>query len=217
MKQLEEYFQLLVTWNEKMNLTGITEREAVYEKHFYDSLTALFAYDFTQAQRIVDIGGGAGFPGFPIKILYPHLELVIVDSLKKRMTFLEQAASELGLDGITPVHGRAEELGQQKVHRESYDAAISRAVARLPVLAELSLPFVKPGGWFVAMKGAEGLEEMEEGRAACEKLGGRIDEPYETKLPIEESQRFIVKVEKVTETPPQYPRKPGKPAKKPLS
>ncbi|SDI24181.1 16S rRNA m(7)G-527 methyltransferase [Alteribacillus persepolensis] len=216
MQQFETYYHALIEWNEKMNLTGITDEDDVYEKHFYDSLTAAFAYDFQSAVRIVDIGAGAGFPSIPIKICFPHLQVVIIDSLKKRTKFLKHIADELGLDNVQFVHGRAEEAARDVSHRETYDVAIARAVAKMNVLTELCLPFVRRGGIFLAMKGSTGLEEKEEANSACRKLGGRWLEPYALKLPHEESSRFILRMEKIDSTPGKYPRKPGTPAKKPL-
>ncbi|WP_018923285.1 16S rRNA (guanine(527)-N(7))-methyltransferase RsmG [Salsuginibacillus kocurii] len=216
-EQFQVYYETLVSWNEKMNLTGITEENEVYEKHFYDSLTAAFAYDFTQVNKVVDIGAGAGFPSVPLKIIYPHVDIVIVDSLKKRMTFLDHLASKLGISGFRALHSRAEELGKVKEHREQYDLALSRAVARMPVLLELCLPFVKENGMFLAMKGAEGKEERKEGEVAAMQLGGTFEKTYETFLPEEKSERHILRVRKSHKTPAKYPRKPGTPAKKPLS
>ncbi|MFC5711641.1 16S rRNA (guanine(527)-N(7))-methyltransferase RsmG [Thalassorhabdus alkalitolerans] len=216
LKQFDEYFHLLVEWNKKMNLTGITEEDEVYEKHFYDSLTVAFFHDFTKVKKVIDIGAGAGFPSLPLKIAYPHLEVVIVDSLKKRITFLEHVAEHIGIDKVQFMHGRAEELARKKELREQFDVALARAVARMPVLTELCLPFVQKNGSFLAMKGASGLEEKEEAGKAISQLGGKWGEAYSLKLPGEESERSILKVEKVKETPKAYPRKPGTPAKQPI-
>ncbi|MFB4163636.1 16S rRNA (guanine(527)-N(7))-methyltransferase RsmG [Alteribacillus sp. JSM 102045] len=215
-KQFDLYYRMLVDWNKKMNLTGITDEDEVYEKHFYDSLTALFAHNFQKVKNVVDIGAGAGFPSIPIKICFPHLKVVIVDSLKKRMTFLEHLAEELDLQEVDFLHGRAEDVAHISAHREKYDVSIARAVARMSVLTELCLPFVKRGGTFLAMKGSTGLEEKEEAGKACRMIGGRWLDSYSLTLPNEKSERYILRMEKIDSTPKSYPRKPGTPSKKPL-
>ncbi|SDI57992.1 16S rRNA (guanine(527)-N(7))-methyltransferase RsmG [Alteribacillus bidgolensis] len=215
-KQFEVYYRMLVDWNQKMNLTGITEEDEVYEKHFYDSLTAVFSHNFHNVNGMVDIGAGAGFPSIPIKICFPHLKVVIVDSLQKRTRFLEQLAGELQLQNVDLLHGRAEELAHNPAHREKYDVAIARAVARMSVLTELCLPFVRRGGTLLAMKGSTGLEEKEEAGKACRTLGGKWLDSYSLQLPNEKSERYILRMEKIDSTPKTYPRKPGTPSKKPL-
>lgn len=214
--QYEQYFHLLVEWNEKMNLTAITEKEDVYLKHFYDSVSATFYYDFSKPLSLCDVGAGAGFPSIPIKIAFPHLKVTIVDSLNKRITFLENLAKELQLDGVTFIHDRAETFGQNKEYREQYDLVTARAVARLSVLSELCLPLVKVGGTFVAMKAAHAKDELDTGKKAIATLGGFLKETYSFLLPIEESERNIIIVEKVKTTPKKYPRKPGTPNKAPI-
>ncbi|SFE63498.1 16S rRNA (guanine(527)-N(7))-methyltransferase RsmG [Alteribacillus iranensis] len=216
MNQFDRYYQLLIEWNNKMNLTSITEEDEVYEKHFYDSLTASFAYSFHDAARVVDIGAGAGFPSLPINICFPHLHIVIIDSLKKRIAFLEELVRELQLKNVTLLHGRAEDYGRDRNHRDSYDVAIARAVARMPVLTELCTPFVKTGGVFLAMKGASGIEEQKEANKAIQALQCKWEEPYASKLPNENSKRYILTVKKMKATPKAYPRKAGTPAKKPI-
>ncbi|WP_158738380.1 16S rRNA (guanine(527)-N(7))-methyltransferase RsmG [Alteribacillus sp. YIM 98480] len=215
-KQFEVYYRMLVDWNQKINLTGITEEAEVYEKHFYDSLTAVFSHNFHNVNDLVDIGAGAGFPSIPIKICFPHLKVVIVDSLQKRTRFLEQLAGEIQLQNIDLLHGRAEELAHNPAHREKYDVAIARAVAKMSVLTELCLPFVRRGGTLLAMKGSTGLEEKEEAGKACRTLGGKWLDPCSLKLPNEKSERYILRMEKIDSTPKTYPRKPGTPSKKPL-
>lgn len=212
--QYNRYWELLVEWNEKMNLTGITEKEEVYLKHFYDSLTLAFYFDVTKITTMCDVGSGAGFPGIPLKIAFPHIELTIVDSLNKRITFLNTVVSDLGLTGVTPVHARAEEYVEK--YRETFDLATARAVARLNMLAELCLPFVKTSGYFVAMKGASGKEELSEAQSGLKTLGGKILEEITLQLPEEESQRSIIIVEKIKNTPKKYPRAFGQIKKKPL-
>lgn len=214
--QYEQYFHLLVEWNEKMNLTAITEKEDVYLKHFYDSVSAAFYYDFSKPLSLCDVGAGAGFPSIPIKIAFPHLQVTIVDSLNKRITFLENLAKELQLDGVTFIHDRAETFGQNKEYREQYDLVTARAVARLSVLSELCLPLVKVGGTFVAMKASHANDELEIGKKAIATLGGSLKETYSFLLPVEESERNIIIVEKVKSTPKKYPRKPGTPNKAPI-
>ncbi len=215
LEQFRKYKQLLIEYNKIVNLTTITEPTEVVIKHFYDSLTPGFYLDFYN-KRVIDIGAGAGFPGIPLKILYPALDLTLLDSLKKRVTFLEEACRQLGLDDVTLIHGRAEELAKSELHREQYDIVVARAVARLNVLAELSLPFVRVGGVLVAMKGSRANEELKEARAAIKLLGGQGAKVYDLELPNGSGGRKIVVINKVLRSPTRYPRKPGEPARKPL-
>ncbi|UYZ13693.1 16S rRNA (guanine(527)-N(7))-methyltransferase RsmG [Brevibacillus sp. WF146] len=216
LEQFDGYYRLLVEWNEKMNLTAITEEGQVYVKHFYDSITPAFYFSFDQVESVADIGGGAGFPSIPLKICFPHLKMTIIDSLNKRMTFLNHVAAELGLDGVYPVHGRAEERGQEAAYRESFDLVVARAVARLNVLAEYCLPFARVGGHFIALKGADISPELKEAKKAIKTLGGKTKKVETFQLVEEAGERNIVIIEKVGATPKGYPRKPGTPAKKPL-
>jgi len=216
LNQFERYYELLVEWNEKMNLTAITEKEDVYLKHFYDSISAAFYVDFTEVTTLCDVGAGAGFPSIPLKICFPHLHISIVDSLNKRITFLNHLSDELGLDYTNFYHDRAETFGKNKAHREKYDMVTARAVARMSVLSELCLPLVKKGGLFVAMKASNVKEELSNAKKAIGMLGGQTDKMYSFVLPEEESERNIVKIDKVKETPNKYPRKPGTPNKLPL-
>lgn len=216
LEQFDGYYRLLVEWNEKMNLTAITEEGQVYVKHFYDSITPAFYFSFDQVESVADIGGGAGFPSIPLKICFPHLNMTIIDSLNKRMTFLNHVAAELGLDGVYPVHGRAEERGQEAAYRESFDLVVARAVARLNVLAEYCLPFARVGGHFIALKGADISPELNEAKKAIKTLGGKTKKVETFQLVEEAGERNIVIIEKVGATPKGYPRKPGTPAKKPL-
>lgn len=215
-QQFELYFRLLVEWNEKMNLTAITEEGQVYNKHFYDSVSAAFYFPFQEVQSVADIGGGAGFPSIPLKICFPHLQMTIIDSLNKRITFLQNVCKELALTGLYPVHGRAEEMGQEKAYRESFDLVVARAVARLNVLAEYCLPFACVGGHFVALKGSDISSELNEAKKAIKTLGGKTKKVETFELPEEAGERNIVIMEKVETTPKGYPRKAGMPAKKPL-
>ncbi|ARD58163.1 16S rRNA (guanine(527)-N(7))-methyltransferase RsmG [Bacillus safensis] len=216
LEQFETYFRMLVEWNEKMNLTSITEKEEVYLKHFYDSISAAFFIDFHKVTTICDIGAGAGFPSIPLKICFPHLHVTIVDSLQKRITFLNELAKGLNLQDTTFYHDRAETFGQRKEKRESYDLVTARAVARLSVLSELCLPLVKKKGLFVALKASAADEEMQAGKKAVTVLGGEVVEKHSFVLPLEESERNIIVIEKKKQTPKKYPRKPGTPNKSPI-
>lgn len=214
--QFDKYYNLLVEWNKKMNLTAITEKEDVYLKHFFDSISSSFHFDFTQVESVCDVGAGAGFPSIPLKICYPHLSITIVDSLNKRITFLENLANELNLDNVNFVHSRAEDFGQNKEHREMYDVVTARAVARTNVLSEYCLPLCKIKGNFIAMKGALASEELQEANKAITTLGGKLKKELTFNLPFENSERSIIIIEKIKTTPKKYPRKPGTPQKLPL-
>lgn len=216
MEQFDTYFRLLVEWNEKMNLTSITEKKEVYLKHFYDSISAAFYFDFTKPLSLCDVGAGAGFPSLPINICFPHLEISIVDSLQKRITFLSHLSGQLGLQNVSLFHDRAETFAKNKEHRESYDVVTARAVARLTVLSELCLPLVKQKGYFIAMKAASATEELTSAEKAVNTLGGALKEVHSFELPIEKSDRSIIIIDKVKATPNKYPRKPGMPNKMPI-
>ena len=216
-KQFETYFEMLVEWNEKINLTAVTEKEEVYLKHFFDSVTPSFYIDFNEIETICDVGAGAGFPSIPLKIVYPHLQITIVDSLNKRIKFLNELAASLDLDKVNFVHDRAETFGKSQQYRESFDLVTARAVARLSVLSELCLPLVKKGGQFVALKGSQGNEELEDAQFAISVLGGEVKAVHEFTLPLEESMRQIITIDKLRQTPKKYPRKPGTPNKEPLT
>lgn len=214
--QFRTYFEELVEWNEKMNLTAITDQPSVYLKHFFDSITAAFYVDFTKPLRLCDVGAGAGFPSIPLKICFPHIEVTIVDSLNKRIQFLNHLSDKLNLSGVQFVHSRAEDFGQSE-HRESYDLVTARAVARLSVLAELCVPLVKNGGLFAAMKAASAPDELKDAEKALLKLGVKEESIHSFKLPVEESDRHIQVFRKFKETPKKYPRKPGVPNKSPIA
>ncbi|EUJ26167.1 16S rRNA methyltransferase GidB [Listeria floridensis FSL S10-1187] len=216
MKQFKRYFELLVEWNEKMNLTAITDLEGVYLKHFYDSVSAAFYVSFDEFDTICDVGAGAGFPSIPLKICFPHLEVSIVDSLQKRITFLNHLAAELELEQVHFYHDRAETFGQNKAHREKYSLVTARAVARMSVLAELCMPLVKKGGVFVAMKAQQAEQELDTAKKAITLFGGKVKEHYAFQLPIENSERNLYIIEKTKETPNKYPRKAGTPNKQPI-
>ena len=212
--QFTRYYELLVETNKVMNLTAITEPEEVAVKHMVDSL---LAFEVAMAGKtLVDVGTGAGFPGVPLKIYCPSLKVTLVDSLGKRLRFLEQVISELGLKGIRCEHLRAEDAGRNKKHREQYDYVTARAVARLSVLSEYCLPLAKKGGQFIALKGSRYAEEIDEGGAAVKILGGKIISAEPVKLPGLDDGRAIIKIAKIKATPAQYPRKAGTPEKQPL-
>lgn len=215
--QFKRYFEVLVEWNEKMNLTAITDAPSVYLKHFYDSITSSFYVDMTEEKSICDVGAGAGFPSIPLKICFPQLQVTIVDSLNKRITFLNHLASELKLENVAFIHARAEEFGRNAAYREQFDLVTARAVARLSVLSELCLPLVKVGGLFVSMKGSAGAEELQDAERAIKLLGGKLQEEHEFNLPVEDSERHIFVIEKKKQTPKKYPRKPGVPNKTPIT
>ncbi|MDD3027417.1 MAG: 16S rRNA (guanine(527)-N(7))-methyltransferase RsmG [Erysipelotrichaceae bacterium] len=211
--QFEKYYDILVEWNQKMNLTAITDKEAVYLKHFYDSLTIAFDFDFTN-QKIVDVGAGAGFPSIPLKIAFPQLEVTIVDSLSKRITFLEHLFKELNLDKVKAVAARSEDYASG--HREQADIVMARAVARLNILDELCLPLVKVGGHFLSLKGRQVNEEIEEARHGITVLGGEIDSVVEFNLANQDDLRGNIIIKKIKATPNKYPRQFGQIKKKPL-
>lgn len=216
--QYQTYYDRLVSVNEHMNLTAITDRDDVYLKHFYDSLTLAWAYPKLQTDqlRMIDVGAGAGFPSLPLKIAFPQLKITIIDALNKRIKFLQELVTELGLENVTVVHARAEEFGHKKApNREQFDVATARALARLNVLGELTLPLVKVGGALLAMKGSAASEELNEAQGAITKLGGKIGQEVPVNLPNGDPRTIII-IDKVNATPNRYPRKPGDPARKPL-
>ena len=216
-KQFTDFYEYLVEKNKVMNLTGITEFQEVLVKHFLDSLACVKAVDMSKVNRIMDIGTGAGFPGVPLKIAFPHLEACLLDSLKKRVNFLEETFQLLKLENITAIHGRAEEFAKNKAYRETYDLCVSRAVSNLATLSEYCLPYVKTGGFFISYKSGTVQEEVEQAQKAVKILGGRIQDVVYFQLPDSEIQRSLVVIEKVKATPGRYPRKAGTPLKEPLS
>lgn len=216
LKQFDLYYEELVSWNEKMNLTGITEREQVYTKHFYDSISLAFFLDMNEIKNLADIGSGAGFPGIPLKICFPHLKLTIVDSLNKRISFLQHICTTLKLTDVQLIHGRAEDIARQYTHRDAYDLVTARAVARQSLLNEFCLPFTHKDGIFAAMKGSDPSEELAEAKYSLKELRAELSKVESFSLPVEESARHIVLIRKTGATPAKYPRKAGIPAKTPL-
>lgn len=213
-EQYNKYYNLVVEWNQKINLTAITEEDEFYTKHFFDSISLAFYKDYSNIESICDVGSGAGFPSIPLKILYPNLKVTIVDSLNKRIKFLNLVKDELGLTDCNFVHARAEEFGQNKEYRESFEIVTARAVARLNVLAELCLPLVKKDGYFLSLKAQKAEEETKEAINAIKLLGGKLEKDLE--FDIEGEERHILEIRKAKETPNKYPRKAGTPNKKPL-
>lgn len=215
-KQFKQYYELLVTYNEKMNLTRIIEAGDVYIKHFLDSISVCTGYDFDTKKTVVDVGTGAGFPGFPLKIAFPNIELTAIDALNKRVKFLEEVSDTLGLEDVTCIHSRAEDGAMDTSLREQFDVCVSRAVAELSVLAEYCLPFVKVGGQFVSLKGPAAVEELENAQNAIATLGGEVVNVQDVNIPFSDLKHKLVIINKVKETPLKYPRKPSKIKKRPL-
>ena len=216
-QQFIAFYEYLVEKNKVMNLTGITEFQEVLVKHFLDSLACVKAVDMKKVTTVMDIGTGAGFPGVPLKIALPHLEACLLDSLKKRVNFLEETFALLKLQNITAIHGRAEEFAKNKSYRETYDICVSRAVSNLATLSEYCLPYVKVGGKFISYKSGTVQEEAEQAEKAIRILGGKIQDVVYFNLPDSEIQRSLVVIEKIKPTPGKYPRKAGTPLKEPLS
>lgn len=213
--KLEKYRELLLEWNSFMNLTAITEEDDVNIKHFLDSLTIFKTGELDGKKSVIDVGTGAGFPGIPMAIQNPDLEVTLLDSLNKRIKFLNKVVEETELENVTTYHGRAEEFARKKEFRDAFDVSVSRAVANMSTLAEYTMPYVKPGGVMIAMKGSEYKEELKEAENAIKILGGEIKEVKEITLPDGILHSLIV-VEKVKPTPKKYPRTGGKPKSKPL-
>ncbi len=214
----QTYYEELIAWNERVNLTAITDYQEVQIKHFLDSLSCLLVLEGwpTERWRHLDIGAGAGFPGLPLKIARPQMEITLLEAKKKRVQFLQHLVGRLGLSGIEIIRGRAEELGRQPGHREGYDLLLARAVATLPVLLEYALPLCRIGGILIAQKGPDVEEELKASQVALRVLGGQMREVRSLELPHSMGRRNLVVVEKVALTPGKYPRRPGVPAKRPL-
>lgn len=218
-RQIEKfllYYEMLVEWNGFMNLTAITEYDEVMKKHFIDSLSLIKAYDLSQEKKVIDIGTGAGFPGLVLKIAFPQLEITLLDSLNKRIQFLDAVIQNLSLTGVETVHGRAEDFAKPEKLRECFDLAVSRAVSNLSTLSEYCLPFVKQGGYFISYKSEKISEETEAAKNAITLLGGKIRKQVDFTLPDSNIYRNFLLIEKVSATPKKYPRKAGLPSKEPL-
>lgn len=216
MNQFIEYYEMLVEKNKVMNLTGITEWEEVVQKHFLDSLSLVYAVDIEDGMKVLDLGTGAGFPGIPLKIAFPEMQIVLLDSLNKRIKFLQEVIDALGLKGIRAVHGRAEEFAQKKDYRETFDVVVSRAVANLSTLSEYCIPFVQIGGSFVAYKSGAIGEELDVADPAILMLGGTLASVEEFSLPDSDVSRSLIVIDKEESTKKKYPRGGGKPSKDPL-
>ncbi len=216
MEQFLQYYEMLVEKNKVMNLTAITEFDEVVEKHFLDSVSLTQQLDLHQPLKVLDLGTGAGFPGIPLKIVFPELEITLMDSLNKRVLFLQDVISSLQLQNIEAVHGRAEEAARNKKYRESFDLCVSRAVANISTLSEYCLPFVKIGGSFISYKSSTIEDELKDGKKGIAILGGKVKDVYKFTLPDSKLQRSFVIIEKEKKTPKAYPRKAGTPSKDPL-
>lgn len=212
---LIKYYDMLIETNKVMNLTAITEFEEVLTKHFIDSLSITRVYDFNKPLKLIDVGTGAGFPGIPLKIIYPNIKVTLMDSLNKRVNFLKEVITTLKLEDITALHARAEDLGRDSNYREQYDICVSRAVANLATLSEYCMPFVKEKGVFISYKGSNVEEEVNGARAAIKLLGGRVKSCEEFTLKGDIGRSFVI-IEKIKKTSNKYPRLSGKPSKEPL-
>lgn len=214
--QFNQFYDLIVEWNNVMNLTAITDYKDVVEKHFLDSLSIERILKLDDIKAVMDVGTGAGFPGMPLKIIYPELKITLLDSLNKRVKFLNEVIRQLELKNIDAIHGRAEDIGKNENYREKYDLCVSRAVANLATLSEYCMPFVKVGGVFVSYKSGDIDEEVLKSKKAISLFGGKIDEVVKFQLPGTDINRAFVKIKKIKETPKKYPRKSGIPSKEPL-
>lgn len=217
-RQFMDYYHLLIEWNQKVNLTGITEYEDVIKKHFLDSLclVKLSGFDEKKIQKIIDVGTGAGFPGVPLKIIFPDLKITLLDSLHKRIKFLDALKEKLGLENVQTIHGRAEDFGRDPAYREQFDLCVSRAVANLSVLSEYCMPLVRVGGCFVSYKSGKIQEELESSKKAIHLLGGKVQEKANFRIPASDMARTLISIKKVKNTSKKYPRKSGVPGKLPL-
>ena len=215
--QFELFYNMLIETNKSMNLTAITDEDEVIEKHFIDSLSCRRVMDMTKVKTCIDVGTGAGFPGIPLKIVYPEIQFVLVDSLNKRVGFLNEVKKALGLEGLEALHGRAEDFAKQTAYREQFDLCVSRAVANLSTLSEYCIPYIRVGGMFVSYKSGTVEDELKQSEKAVSLLGGKIEKTVKFQLPDTEIGRSFVKIKKISETRKKYPRKAGLPAKEQLS
>lgn len=210
------YMEGIIEWNEKVNLTSITDKDEFIKLHFIDSIMSVPCEVFQKAKKIIDVGTGGGFPGIPLALAAPDKEFVLMDSLNKRIKIINQLCEEIGITNVTAVHARAEELAKNKAHRQKYDLCVSRAVANLSTLSEYCLPFIKQGGWFLSYKGPDTDKELSDAKKAIKILGGQIDREELASLKSSGLEHKIIFIKKVKDTPAKYPRKAGTPSKDPL-
>ena len=215
-KKYEAYMEGIIEWNEKVNLTSITDKDEFIVKHYIDSVMCVPCKEFQNAERIIDVGTGGGFPGIPLALAAPDKEFVLMDSLNKRIKIINELCAEIGIENVTAVHARAEELAKNKEHRENYDLCVSRAVANLSTLSEYCLPFIKKGGYFLSYKGPDSEQEVKDAKKAISILGGKIEREEKASLEDFNLEHKIIYIKKIKDTPAKYPRKAGTPSKEPL-